>query len=777
VAESNIKLRVDAGGAVAALNQTNAASRRVSQSVAGLGIALRALPFIGMAEAARRFFGGFAEADKATAAVRTLGVDADKLKRKLLGVSNELKGLVGQTELTAAAYDVASAGFTDAADAAEVLRAATLGAVGGLSNLKTVADATTSVLNAYGLGADKAAGLVDKFIQTQNDGKIVVAQYARQIGRVAPIAAAAGVGIDELNAAISAITATGVPVESTFAGLRQAIASVIKPTKEAKDTAKLLGIEFSTAAIKTKGFGGFLEEVIEKTGGSEVALTKLFSSVEAVGAIIPLANDKLVKFNSSLDNQRDSAGAAERATEELGGTVSTQVTSIVNNIGNVARQLDGVLGPALKRTLDGINQIINAASIALAKLTDLTTGELERASSYFQGFGSVLLKSEGGLQKVKSAVEALNPAVAGSTAELDKMQGALNRARRAARTVGSNESQGFKDLAVKTQGAILEIERLIQVRRKALGSLPTQNVVNSTDNSQVLALRERIRQLLGQENQSGNVANNGVSNGASNGVRNALAKLQSLRDQVALARTRTDQEARMVELQQKIRDIEVNRSVIGDELTDKQIQEQRNLFTTLEIKKHLETQDKKALKDQEALAKAQADAAAAQAKAAEKLDKVYESIGDSISTSIVDSLTAAVEGTKSLAEVATNTLRDIGNMLLKFGINSLLSGLGGGDGIGFFSKLFPRANGGSVMNSGSYLVGEKGPELFTPGRSGSIAPNGSLGGGTNVTVNVDASGSSVEGDEDQASQLGKMLGAAVQAELIKQKRPGGLLTS
>ena len=46
-------------------------------------------------------------------------------------------------------------------------------------------------------------------------------------------------------------------------------------------------------------------------------------------------------------------------------------------------------------------------------------------------------------------------------------------------------------------------------------------------------------------------------------------------------------------------------------------------------------------------------------------------------------------------------------------------------------------------------------------------------GGANVTVNVDASGSSVEGNSDQAAQLGRMLGAAVQAELVKQKRPGG----
>ena len=164
---------------------------------------------------------------------------------------------------------------------------------------------------------------------------------------------------------------------------------------------------------------------------------------------------------------------------------------------------------------------------------------------------------------------------------------------------------------------------------------------------------------------------------------------------------------------------------------------------------------------------------------AEKMNQLYSSIGQTITTGIVDSLTAAVDGTKSLAEVASNTLKSLANILLKFGINSLLGGLGGGDPGNIFTKLFggARASGGSVSSSKSYLVGERGPELFTPGRSGSIAPNGSLGGSTSVTVNVDASGSSVEGDSDQASQLGKMLGAAVQAELIKQKRPGGLLSS
>ena len=46
-----------------------------------------------------------------------------------------------------------------------------------------------------------------------------------------------------------------------------------------------------------------------------------------------------------------------------------------------------------------------------------------------------------------------------------------------------------------------------------------------------------------------------------------------------------------------------------------------------------------------------------------------------------------------------------------------------------------RASGGPVMGGGSYLVGERGPELFTPSSSGNITPNNAMGG-ANITVNV-----------------------------------------
>jgi len=86
-----------------------------------------------------------------------------------------------------------------------------------------------------------------------------------------------------------------------------------------------------------------------------------------------------------------------------------------------------------------------------------------------------------------------------------------------------------------------------------------------------------------------------------------------------------------------------------------------------------------------------------------------------------------------------------------------------------------KARGGAVGAGRPYLVGERGPELFVPGAQGNIVPNNAMGS-TSVVVNVDASGTEVQGSQGGADQLGRLIGAAVQAELVRQKRPGGLLT-
>ena len=152
----------------------------------------------------------------------------------------------------------------------------------------------------------------------------------------------------------------------------------------------------------------------------------------------------------------------------------------------------------------------------------------------------------------------------------------------------------------------------------------------------------------------------------------------------------------------------------------------------------------------------------------QKLNELYSSIASTVETGLVDAIEGAINGTKTLGDVARSVFTQIQRSLIQFGVNAFLGSLPGIGG------LF-RADGGPVKAGGSYIVGERGPELFTPRSSGMITPNNQLGGSTNVVVNVDASGSAVEGDEDRGRELGRLISVAVQSELVQQKRPGGLL--
>ena len=194
-----------------------------------------------------------------------------------------------------------------------------------------------------------------------------------------------------------------------------------------------------------------------------------------------------------------------------------------------------------------------------------------------------------------------------------------------------------------------------------------------------------------------------------------------------------------------------------------------------------------------------------QAEQAEKVRQQFKSLGQSLATDVADGLQGLIRGTSTLGDMLDNVLNkmiDAAFNMALFGnpggtlgggglFGSIFSGIGGlfgGGGMmgggGYFDPVtglgtagpnFGLADGGTARAGRTHLVGERGPELFTPGVTGTVTPNHALGGTTNVVVNVDASGSSVEGDETQGRELGRLISAAVQSEIIQQKRPGGIL--
>jgi tape measure domain-containing protein len=233
-----------------------------------------------------------------------------------------------------------------------------------------------------------------------------------------------------------------------------------------------------------------------------------------------------------------------------------------------------------------------------------------------------------------------------------------------------------------------------------------------------------------------------------------------------------------------------NQNQTQRELNEQQNESARNQITALENQINLQAELTEGQKQQKAIA-----------------DSLATTIGEGLASSFNALIQGSEDFGTSLRRIASGVLIDIANQLLRVfviqkAINAL-SGLFGGGGAGGLSYsgvtgsalgasmlsgnftatpfstigLGFRANGGSVRAGSPYVVGERGPELFMPGRSGGIARTGSFGGAVNVVVNVDAGGTSVEGNEPNANQLGRIVGAAVQAEIVKMQRPGGLLAS
>ena len=270
-----------------------------------------------------------------------------------------------------------------------------------------------------------------------------------------------------------------------------------------------------------------------------------------------------------------------------------------------------------------------------------------------------------------------------------------------------------------------------------------------------------------------NELNDAIAKGSEEEVTKQLEKQKGLREKInerletAKGRSKKALETKLQEIDADIRMLEGrNKTLESDKLINEKLKERVIIQkeSTVEIKKQQEETD--------------------------KLKEKMSAVGEEIESSIKNNLRDAITGAQSFGQAMTNVINRIRDKILDAQIDKLLGGFGenfgksasggGGKGIGgflggLFGGLF--ANGGKPPVNKISVVGERGPELFVPRSAGTIIPNNQLGGGTvnNVTVNVDASGSSVAGNAPDANALGVLIGGVVQQKLIEEQRAGGLL--
>lgn len=259
-----------------------------------------------------------------------------------------------------ALYDGISAGASDAAAAHSLLTASNKLAVAGVTEVNVALDGLTSSLNAYGTSFQKAGEFSDTMFVGVRKGKTTIAELSAVVGGVAPTASALGISFDDLVASLAAVTTKGLKTAEAATGIKAALANIIKPTSEAEKEAKRLGISFDAATVRSKGFPALLQSITSSSKFNEDSLSKLFSSVEGLNAVLALTAGGGAAFSDTLAAMKDKAGKTDAALKIMQATLAFQGKRFVGLAENARIMVGQALEPLAAKIVGFANDLLEA---------------------------------------------------------------------------------------------------------------------------------------------------------------------------------------------------------------------------------------------------------------------------------------------------------------------------------------------------------------------------------------------------------------------------------
>ena len=320
------------------------------------------LPVAGIATAAVKMGNDF---KNSMAKVSTI---ADTSKVSMGQLENQVKKLsnttgVGVSDIAEAQYQAISAGVKTASSV-KIVSTAVKAAKGGFTDAATAVDGLSTVINAYGLKTKDATKISDQMLTTQNFGKTSFGELASSMGKVIPIASSLNVSTDELFGSIAVLTKNGIATSEAVTGMKAAYSNILKPSSEAAEAAKKMGLNFSSAHLQSVGWAKFLDEIKEKTNGNTQEMAKLFGSTEALNSVTVLAGKGSADFAKSLEEMKKAGGATQRAYEAM-LTPAERMKISVNKLKNSLLQF----GSALESVFSEVADIIGAVGDRLNSLS------------------------------------------------------------------------------------------------------------------------------------------------------------------------------------------------------------------------------------------------------------------------------------------------------------------------------------------------------------------------------------------------------------------------
>ena len=351
------------------------------------------------------------EAVKAAAAfensMRNVATLVDTNVESMDEMSASVRELAKQTpveleQLSAALYDVRSAGIS-AEDAMAVLEASAQLGVAGLSTTAEAANIMTSAINAFAAEGLSAEQVSDILFKTVKAGKTTLAELTNQFGGLAPAAAAAGISLADLQAATAAITTLGTPASVAQTQLKQAITELQKPGAELSKIFQRLGAKDGLDLIETSGgLGNAFKLIKEEAEASGMTVSQVTGSVETASAILALGGTVNESYTATLADMRTGANAVNGAFEKQAQTADAQFQLMQNAFEDVKITIGNALMPALLGAAEGLRDFLDGVDADTIK----NLGKLLFVVA--SGFGAIkaaaFVKDMGGVKQVLKGV-------------------------------------------------------------------------------------------------------------------------------------------------------------------------------------------------------------------------------------------------------------------------------------------------------------------------------------------------------------------------------------
>jgi TP901 family phage tail tape measure protein len=306
----------------------------------------------------------------AGAAVTHFALDFDTTMRQVVGLTDitaeEIDGVrekilalgpavgKGPQELGEAFYFIASAGFK-ANEALEVLETSAKASAAGLGETQTIAQLLGGVINAYGRENITAARAADILTEAVSQGTAEAAGLATVLGNVVPGAAALGVSFDQVTAALAGMTLVGVGVEEAATSLIQIFSSLQKPTTQAEEALRGMGLSSAELRrqLRDEGLLATLRTLEERFAGNETAAAAVFGNIRALRGVTALLTLDTDQLNAVFATVEDSAGRLAQAYEETEGP-QREVDRAMAQLNVTAIELGADVLPVVVEGLQGL---------------------------------------------------------------------------------------------------------------------------------------------------------------------------------------------------------------------------------------------------------------------------------------------------------------------------------------------------------------------------------------------------------------------------------------